>query len=115
MKSMKNYTPMTYKLLGAATVSISGSELINHYIRVLRPDFRGIFLVVAAHVAGAMGDGVAVFVEADGDVDLAGEGHALHHDVLLAQAVVQRESRVIDFFDGEGRAAGASSGAGDDE
>ena len=59
--------------------------------------------------------GIAVFIEADGDVDFVGERHALHHDVVLAQRVIERESRAVDFFDGERRADGACGGAGDDE
>jgi len=48
-------------------------QLIDHDIHILRSDLDRILFILASHVAGAAGGGVAVFVEADGDVDFAGE------------------------------------------
>jgi hypothetical protein len=90
-------------------------NLVEQNIDILRVYRHRIFLVVAGHVAGGAGNGVAVFVEADGDGDLAGERHALHHNVVLTQRVIERKSRPVDFFNGERRAAGAAGAAGNDE
>src|SRR5581483_12366618 len=78
------------------------------------PHFHGIFLVVAAHVARRVGNRIAIFDQAGGDVDFAGEGQALHHHVVLAERVIEGKSRAVDFFDGQRRGGGGAGGGGGD-
>jgi len=90
-------------------------HLVENDIRILRTHFSRILLVVAGQITGRAGRRVAVFVQAHGDVDFAAERRALHHDVVLAERVIQGEGRVSDSFHREGWAAWAAGGSGDDE
>ena len=60
-------------------------KLIDHDIDILRSHLRWILFILAGQVARCARGRVAVFIQSDGDVDLASEGYALHHDVLLAE------------------------------
>src|ERR1041384_3545586 len=90
-------------------------SLIDHDIDVLRTDCDRIFLVLTGHVAGAAGDRVAVFVQADRDIDFASEGYTGHHDILLAQGEIDGKSRMVDFFYRKRWPAAAGRGSGDDK
>jgi len=88
--------------------------LVERDVNVFCSHFNRVLLVVSADVARGAGDGIAIFVETGSDVDLAGEWHA-HHGVVLAERVINRERRPVDFFYGQGRTAAASGGACNDE
>src|ERR1044071_68566 len=90
-------------------------SLIDHDIDVLRTDCDRIFLVLTGHIAGAAGDGVAVFVQAGRDIDFASEGYTGHHDILLAQGEIDGKSWMVDFFYRKRWPAAARRGSGDDK
>ena len=48
-------------------------HLVDGNVRVLRSDLDRILFIVPGHVAGSARGRIAVFIEADGDVDFAGE------------------------------------------
>ncbi len=99
-----------------ALARVSLCQFVKNDIGIFRSHLRWIFLMLTGEVAAASCGRIAVFVEPDGNIDLAREGRALHHDVFLVEGVIQWKRRLVDFFDGEGRAAwAAAGGSGDDE